>query len=129
MHLNLNSTEGQLLVILLVGIGLYCLYKLGMKWTSPKEEKPLKTVDQKGSRPVWTKDTKKRWTTSGWYFDEAKGEWVPPDYIDSKKNTSMPKYRGLDPAERDKLIRLSKDGPTFEEWKAARMKDEQEKLK
>lgn len=127
MQLNFNSTEGQLLVILLVGIALYCLYKVGTKEKPKSEEQPLKKVQPQGNREVWTKDTKKKWTTSGWYYDEAKGEWISPDYTNAKANTSMPKYRGLDPAERDKLIRLSKDGPTFEEWKAARMKDEQKK--
>ena len=36
--------------------------------------------------PEWTKDNGK-WSPSGWYYDEKKGKWIPPDYMDSSRNT------------------------------------------
>lgn len=78
--------------------------------------------------PSWAQKEKK-WSPTGWYYDEEKEKWIPPDYLDSRKNTKIHNYQVYTQAEQDKHIRLSKDGPTFEEWKAARMKDEQEKLR
>lgn len=127
MQLNLNSLEGKLLIILLFCIAAYCIYKAVTK--EKKEEKPLKKLERQGNREVWTKDTQKKWTTTGWYYDEQKGEWVSPDYANSRKNTKIHNIEVFAQAEQDKHIRLSKDGPTFEEWKAARMKEQQDKLK
>lgn len=63
-----------------------------------------------------------KWSPTGWYWDDKKGKWIPPDYMNSKPNTNM--REPLTPEERElaKQIRIDRSHPTFEEWKAAQMK-------
>ena len=71
--------------------------------------------------PVWPKSEKK-WSPTGWYWDEKKGLWIPPDYLNSKQNTKV--SEPLTPEERElsKQIHINRSQPTFEEWKATQAK-------
>lgn len=49
---------------------------------------PLTSKPQKYIKPVFKKRKEnKKWYPTGWYFDEQKGEWVAPDYIQKEANT------------------------------------------
>ena len=123
MKIDLNTPEGKLLIILLVFLAIYHGIKAWAgreaRKLEQKKKEPKKTVIQGDvSTPVWTRDTRKQWTTSGWYYDETKEKWIPPDYTNSKANTNVPKFRTQEELKRAKQIRLVRSGPTFEEWKA-----------
>lgn len=34
----------------------------------------------------------KKWTPNGWYYDEDKGKWIPPDYRYMKDGKFTPEY-------------------------------------
>ena len=55
------------------------------------------------------------WYPTGWTFNEKTQLWDPPDYLMNN---------GDEPP-----IKISREGPTFEEWKAARDAEEQKETK
>lgn len=63
-----------------------------------------------------------KWSPTGWYWDDKKGKWIPPDYMNSKSNTNI--REPLTPEERElaKQIHIDRSQPSYEEWKAAQMK-------
>ena len=63
-----------------------------------------------------------KWSPTGWYWDDKKEKWIPPDYLNSKPNTNM--HEQLTPEEKElaKQIRVDRSRPSYEEWKAAQMK-------
>lgn len=123
MQLNLNSTEGKLLVIVVTCLAIYWIVKALAKHSEAKKQQEKTKVQE--LNPVWTRDTKKKWTTSGWYYNEEKGKWISPDYANAKANTSMPEFRSPEIIERHQQWRKEEGkGPTYEEWKAARMKEQ-----
>ena len=63
-----------------------------------------------------------KWSPTGWYWDDRKEKWIPPDYLNSKANTRMREPLTPEEQELAKQIRIDRSRPTFEEWKAAQMK-------
>ena len=129
MQLNLNTLEGKLLVIFAACAVMYHLYKYFTQksWLEEAQERHQKRSESMD--PVSSKPIKKKWSPSGWYYDEEKEKWVSPDYLDSSKNTKIYSHQLYSEIEKDKRTRLSKDGPTFAEWKETRMREEQNKQK
>lgn len=79
------------------------------------------------SDPTWPKDEIK-WSPTGWYWDEKKEKWISPDYANAKENTSMPEFRSPEKRERHQQWRKEEGkGPTYEEWKATRLKEQKQK--
>ena len=87
--------------------------------------------------PHTQKAAEKKWTSEGWYWDEEKQLWIAPDYLkteakrkwkwDEKKKiwTDLDKKQRLE-RYREFRKREGKE-PTFEEWKAEKLRQEQQK--
>ena len=76
-----------------------------------------------------------KWYPTGWTYNDKTGKWDPPDYI---KKESKDKWRWdaskgiwIDQEKEERLEKYRKyhegQPPTFEEWKAAREKENQDK--
>lgn len=72
--------------------------------------------------PKWSTNEMK-WSPTGWYWDDKKKEWIPPDYMNAKANTKIPTVY-LTPEEKElaKQIKVDHSRPSFEEWKAEQYK-------
>lgn len=85
-----------------------------------------------------TKSTPKakepKWYPSGWVYNEETGLWDPPDYliVEAQKRWKWDDEKGiwidLDKERRLERYRKAHEGrePTYEEWKAAKLKKQQE---
>lgn len=65
------------LLIILVSIGR----KIGswfMRTTAKKRKQ--KRIKKQIKKQI----QQKKWSPTGWYWDEEKGEWVPPDYLNTE---------------------------------------------
>ena len=52
-------------------------------WLVQAQERQNRIYDY--TDPV--RSSEKQWSPTGWYFDESKGEWVAPDYIQQEAKT------------------------------------------
>ena len=122
MGIDFTTNEGKLLLIFGCCALIYFIFKFLSRGCN-EEPKHEKTKTEK----LKQKTIEKRWTTSGWYYDEEKEKWISPDYTNSKANTKVPKFRTPEELEQAKLIKVDRSRPTYEEWKAARLLEQQGK--
>lgn len=78
------------------------------------QERQRKQVNSKPSND-------KKWSPTGWYWDDKKEKWIPPDYLNPKQNTNIREPLTPEEIELAKQIRIDRSQPTYEEWKAKKM--------
>lgn len=74
-----------------------------------------------------------KWYTNGWVYNEETNRWDPPDYLseESARKWKWDEEKQIwidqDKLERQERYRKFREGkePTYEEWKAARLKEQQ----
>ena len=77
------------LKIALQSLVLLCLYRIGVR--SARRSREKKKYRQKKTKPIKYNSNyeiaQKKWSSTGWYWDEKKQSWIPPDYLseESKK--------------------------------------------
>lgn len=121
-----NIDEVVFLIILdwIIGIAIFCgivaiIVFIGKKiWNADSKQDP--------------QDPKRKWYPTGWYWDQKTQRWTPPDYLSEEARNRWkwdPEKRiwiDLDKERRMERYRKYHKGrePTFEEWKAARAKEQ-----
>lgn len=100
------------------------------KWIGPdfpdEKSNPVAlrpSVKKTRKQPPKPSKDEPKWYPNGWYYDEAKGVWTGPDYQTAEEAMEQ-EARKARYYERRKAEGRE---PTYEEWKAARMKEQQDK--
>lgn len=129
-----NTPQGKILIFIAIGAIIYYAIRASRNknWIESAEDRQQTRFDY--LNPHTQKAKEKQWTTEGWYYDEAKGEWIPPDYLKSQAKMDWvwdeDKQIWVEKKRKERLERYRKyrEGkePTYEEWKAAREKERQE---
>lgn len=123
------------LINLILGlIGFVIAVMLGRRFTFKIRSRPVEYQDQEEEEPEGEpvyESRKGEWSPTGWFYDNEKKEWIPPDYsaeesrlkwrwdddkkiwIDIEKEERMKRYL--------KNRRAMGKEPTYEEWKAAKL--------
>ena len=70
--------------IALYAVLFIVLYKIGLAWA-----RLIKRKKRRSKRPI--SRSKKIWSPTGWYWDEKKQKWTPPDYL-SKESENRWKW-------------------------------------
>lgn len=81
-------------LFLLVGIVALLTWVVKTVWNAGNSDK--QEHQYAGSRGASTeyRPSKEdmKWSPTGWYWDDKKEKWIPPDYKDAQANTSMPTH-------------------------------------
>ena len=120
-------------------VGLFAAVLLGKKFSFRVNSRPPEYDDQEYQEPEPEEDPvyesrQGKWSPAGWVFNEENQKWEPPDYlakesrekwvwdvkkqiwVDQEKEARLERYRAY--------RKSQGKGPTYEEWKAAKLKEQ-----
>ena len=102
-----------------------------------QKEKARKQWLEETGKTEGPKNQEPKWYPSGWVFNEETQKWDPPDYLSSQSKEKwawdVEKQIWIDrekESRKDRYHEFRKSqgkGPTYEEWKAAREAEQQDK--